>query len=78
MPGDARPRGAEVGPEPPSASATVAGWRDTPCFTEAERAALALAEAVTRVRRQGRPGVGRGLERGRPTLSTRRPWPACW
>lgn len=29
--------------------ATVAGWRDTPYFTEAERAALALAEAVTRV-----------------------------
>ncbi|USQ97027.1 carboxymuconolactone decarboxylase family protein [Caulobacter sp. RL271] len=29
--------------------ATVAGWRDTPYFTDAERAALALAEAVTRV-----------------------------
>src|SRR4051812_13795316 len=27
---------------------TVAAWRDTPYFTEAERAALALAEAVTR------------------------------
>jgi AhpD family alkylhydroperoxidase len=27
----------------------VAAWRDTPFFTEAERAALALAEAVTRV-----------------------------
>ncbi|WP_308120601.1 carboxymuconolactone decarboxylase family protein [Streptomyces bambusae] len=27
----------------------IAGWRDTPYFTEAERAALALAEAVTRV-----------------------------
>lgn len=27
----------------------VAGWRDTPYFTDAERAALALAEAVTRV-----------------------------
>lgn len=28
---------------------TVAGWRDTPWFTDAERAALALAEALTRV-----------------------------
>jgi AhpD family alkylhydroperoxidase len=28
---------------------TVAAWRDTTFFTEAERAALALAEAVTRV-----------------------------
>ena len=27
----------------------VAGWRDTPNFTEAERAALALTEAVTRL-----------------------------
>ena len=28
---------------------TVAGWRDTPWFTDAERAALALAEALTRL-----------------------------
>jgi AhpD family alkylhydroperoxidase len=28
---------------------TVAGWRDTPYFSEAERAALALTEAVTRM-----------------------------
>jgi AhpD family alkylhydroperoxidase len=28
---------------------TVAGWRDAPYFTDAERAALALAEAVTRL-----------------------------
>lgn len=27
----------------------VAAWRDAPCFTDAERAALALAEAVTRL-----------------------------
>ena len=27
----------------------VAAWRDTSCFTEAERAALALTEAVTRI-----------------------------
>lgn len=29
--------------------ATVAAWRDAPYFTDAERAALALAEAVTRI-----------------------------
>ena len=28
---------------------TVAAWRDTPYFTDAERAALALAEASTRI-----------------------------
>ena len=28
---------------------SVAAWREAPCFTEAERAALALAEAVTRL-----------------------------
>lgn len=30
-------------------AAAVAAWRDTPYFTDAERAALALAEAVTRL-----------------------------
>src|SRR5262245_28616511 len=29
--------------------ATVAAWRETPYFTDAERAALALTEAVTRL-----------------------------
>jgi AhpD family alkylhydroperoxidase len=29
--------------------ATVAAWRDAPCFSEAERAALALTEAATRL-----------------------------
>lgn len=28
---------------------TVAAWRDAPCYTDAERAALALTEAVTRL-----------------------------
>ncbi len=28
---------------------TVAAWRETPYFTDAERAALALTEAVTRL-----------------------------
>ena len=33
----------------------VAAWRDTPYFTDAERAALALAEAVTRFSDQPNP-----------------------
>ena len=47
---------------------SVAAWRDTPYFTDAERAALALAESVTRLERQGRPGAGRGVERGGEAL----------
>jgi AhpD family alkylhydroperoxidase len=34
----------------------VVTWRETPFFTEAERAALALAEAATRIQ-DGEPGV---------------------
>jgi AhpD family alkylhydroperoxidase len=33
----------------------VAGWRDAPYFTDAERAALALCEAVTRISDRGDP-----------------------
>ena len=35
--------------EKPRRLATVAVWRESPYFTEPERAALALAEAVTRI-----------------------------
>jgi alkylhydroperoxidase family enzyme len=34
---------------------SVAAWREAPYFTEAERAALALAEAVTRLSDQSDP-----------------------
>ncbi len=44
--GTASARKAEVTDE---RLAAVAAWRDTPYFTEAERAALALAEAATRI-----------------------------
>ena len=33
----------------------VAAWRDTPFFTDAERAALALTEAATRIADRGDP-----------------------
>jgi len=35
--------------------ATVAAWRDAPFFSDAERAALALAEALTRLPEHGEP-----------------------
>src|SRR5437773_11293895 len=35
--------------ETPERCVTVSAWRDTPYFTDAERASLALAEAVTRL-----------------------------
>jgi AhpD family alkylhydroperoxidase len=35
--------------ETPERLGSVAAWRDTPYFTDAERAALALAEAATRL-----------------------------
>ncbi len=47
---------------------TVAAWRETPYFTDAERAALALTEAATRHQRSRRPGERRDLERGRQAL----------
>ena len=46
----------------------VAAWRDAPYFTDAERAALELTEALTRVADKRRPGARRGLGRGRTPL----------
>jgi AhpD family alkylhydroperoxidase len=46
---DAGIRHATKDGESPERLATVAAWRDAPYFTDAERAALALTEAVTRL-----------------------------
>ncbi|HLI85864.1 MAG TPA: carboxymuconolactone decarboxylase family protein [Bryobacteraceae bacterium] len=44
----------------------VAAWRDTPYFSDAERAALALTEAVTRLSdRAGRPDRHFAIDRER-------------
>jgi AhpD family alkylhydroperoxidase len=61
---------------------SLAGWRDSPHFAPAERAALALTEAATRLadrddpaRRPRRPGARRGLGRRRrdvPAAAPRR------
>lgn len=41
--------------ETPQRLLTLAAWRDSPFFTEAERAALALAETVTLIAEDGVP-----------------------
>jgi AhpD family alkylhydroperoxidase len=46
---DLHARGARHAGETDERLLTVAGWRDAPYFTDAERAALALTEAVTRL-----------------------------
>jgi len=46
---DLHARGARQAGETDERLLTVAGWRDAPYFTDAERAALALTEAVTRL-----------------------------
>ncbi|MCV9997639.1 carboxymuconolactone decarboxylase family protein [Pararhizobium sp. YC-54] len=46
---DAHPRLAKKAGETDERLFAVAAWRDTPYFTDAERAALALTEALTRI-----------------------------
>ncbi len=46
---DGHPRIAKKAGETDERLFAVSAWRDTPYFTDAERAALALTEAVTRV-----------------------------
>ena len=46
---DMHARGLKKAGEPDQRLFAVAAWRDAPWFTDAERAALALTEAVTRI-----------------------------
>jgi AhpD family alkylhydroperoxidase len=52
---DMHSRGAKKAGETDERLLTLAAWRDAPYFTDAERAALALAEAGTRLSDQGIP-----------------------
>ncbi|PWU46138.1 alkylhydroperoxidase [Micromonospora globispora] len=52
---DAGARGARKAGETEERLFALAAWRETPYFTEAERAALALAEAGTRLADQSDP-----------------------
>ncbi len=52
---DMHTRGAKKAGETDERLFTLAAWRDTPYFTDAERAALALAEAGTRLADQPEP-----------------------
>ncbi|WP_328914545.1 MULTISPECIES: carboxymuconolactone decarboxylase family protein [unclassified Streptomyces] len=53
---DAGARAAKKGGESDERLFAVAAWREAPYFTDAERAALALTEAATRIA-DGAPGV---------------------
>jgi len=50
---DMHTRDARVAGEDERRLATLAGWREAPFFTERERAALALTDAVTRLGEHG-------------------------
>jgi AhpD family alkylhydroperoxidase len=52
---DMHTRGAKKAGETDERLFTLAAWRDTPYFTDAERAALALTEAGTRLADQAEP-----------------------
>lgn len=52
---DMHSRGAQQAGETDERLLTLAAWRDTPYFNEAERAALALAEAGTRLADRSQP-----------------------
>jgi AhpD family alkylhydroperoxidase len=55
---DGGARMAEKAGEPAERLFTVAAWREAPYFTDAERAALALTEAVTRLSDRSDPVPG--------------------
>jgi AhpD family alkylhydroperoxidase len=59
---DMHSRGARKAGESDERLATVAAWRETPYFSEAERAALALAEAGTRLADRPDPVPGELLD----------------
>jgi AhpD family alkylhydroperoxidase len=52
---DMHAKGARQAGESEERIATVAAWRDTPYFSDAERAALALTEALTRMADEAEP-----------------------
>ena len=59
---DMHSRGAKKAGETDERLSTVAAWREAPYFTEAERAALALAEAGTRIADKADPVPDEVLE----------------
>ena len=70
---DMHSRGAKKAGETDERLSTLAAWREAPYFTEAERAALALAEAGTRIADKADPvpdevleAAGQALRRASP------------
>ena len=70
---DMHSRGARNAGETDERLFTLAAWRDAPYFTDAERAALALAEAGTRLADLGDP-VPDAVLTTRPSTTTKQPW----
>ena len=68
---DMHPKIAKKAGETDERLFAVAAWRDAPYFSDAERAALALTEALTRHQRPRRSGAGR-RSGTRPTSSSTR------
>jgi AhpD family alkylhydroperoxidase len=69
-------RELEEAGEPSRRIWTVAAWREAPYFTEAERAALELTEAVTRLSDRPDPVPDEVWERSPATTTSRRS-PRC-
>src|SRR4051812_17418489 len=61
---DIHSRALKVAGEPDERIVMVAAWRESIYFTDAERAALSLTEAVTPVAHRPDPGPGEGWDGG--------------
>ncbi|MGH3159669.1 MAG: carboxymuconolactone decarboxylase family protein [Streptosporangiaceae bacterium] len=70
---DMHTRGAKKAGETDERLLTVAAWREAPYFSDAERAALALTEALTRLADKADPAPMRSSTRP-PSITTRRRW----
>ena len=67
---DMHSRELKAAGEPDERVFMVGAWRETPYFSDAERAALALTEAATRLADQLRPDPRRGVGARRPATTT--------
>ncbi len=65
---DMHSRELKAAGEPDERVFMVGAWREAPYFSDAERAALALTEAATRLADRSDPDPRRGVGRSRPPL----------
>jgi AhpD family alkylhydroperoxidase len=74
---DMHSRELKAAGEPDTRINTVAAWRETPYFTDAERAALALTEAVTRLADRPDPVPDEVWDEALDTTTTPSSPPSC-